>query len=275
MCVSVCVCMCACVCVCVQPSVQRSDMISLKSRMPNYGLQRYQWLTHTWNSFQTEVRGLTHTHTHTHMQIPCGHVTYVLTGVCLPVDSLNAAGWSTSLIGWRWQRWSGHLIPAAPIHIQDVLATPTTTTSVISTKRWDSASLIGGDTSESAVVLSSHRCFVFRYLFGVRLCLSFFTPCKWSAKQTLQGVNSQTLPGIVETEPAGGCGEAVGLQNFISSSTEQQECGKQWIRLAKQGGLNVPPQSDEECMWLITWSGSGAALSWLPGPAPQALHHML
>ncbi|XP_069580252.1 tetraspanin-12 isoform X2 [Brachyistius frenatus] len=38
------------------PSVQRSDMISLKSRMPNYGLQRYQWLTHTWNSFQTEFQ---------------------------------------------------------------------------------------------------------------------------------------------------------------------------------------------------------------------------
>ncbi|XP_029351026.1 tetraspanin-12 isoform X2 [Echeneis naucrates] len=38
------------------PSVQRSDMISLKSRMPNYGLQRYQWLTHTWNSFQTEFK---------------------------------------------------------------------------------------------------------------------------------------------------------------------------------------------------------------------------
>ncbi|KAF7653266.1 hypothetical protein LDENG_00085120 [Lucifuga dentata] len=37
-----------------QPAVQRSDMISLKSRMPNYGLQRYQWLTHTWNTFQTE-----------------------------------------------------------------------------------------------------------------------------------------------------------------------------------------------------------------------------
>lgn len=49
----------SCVMVCVlglQPSVQRSDMISLKSRMPNYGLQRYQWLTHAWNSFQTEVR---------------------------------------------------------------------------------------------------------------------------------------------------------------------------------------------------------------------------
>lgn len=39
-----------------KPSVQRSDMISLKSRMPNYGLQRYQWLTHTWNSFQTEYK---------------------------------------------------------------------------------------------------------------------------------------------------------------------------------------------------------------------------
>ncbi|XP_034434206.1 tetraspanin-12 [Hippoglossus hippoglossus] len=39
-----------------QPSVQRSDMISLKSRMSNYGLQRYQWLTHTWNSFQTQFK---------------------------------------------------------------------------------------------------------------------------------------------------------------------------------------------------------------------------
>ncbi|CAN9508351.1 unnamed protein product [Ophioblennius macclurei] len=39
-----------------EPSVQRSDMISLKSRMQNYGLQRYQWLTHTWNSFQTEFQ---------------------------------------------------------------------------------------------------------------------------------------------------------------------------------------------------------------------------
>ncbi|KAI3366322.1 hypothetical protein L3Q82_000435 [Scortum barcoo] len=41
---------------CVYRPVQRSDMISLKSRMPNYGLQRYQWLTHTWNSFQTEFK---------------------------------------------------------------------------------------------------------------------------------------------------------------------------------------------------------------------------
>lgn len=39
-----------------QPMVQRSDMISLKSRMPHFGLQRYQWLTHAWNSLQTEVR---------------------------------------------------------------------------------------------------------------------------------------------------------------------------------------------------------------------------
>lgn len=39
-----------------EPSVQRSDMISLKSRMQNFGLQRYQWLTHTWNSFQTEFK---------------------------------------------------------------------------------------------------------------------------------------------------------------------------------------------------------------------------
>lgn len=54
-------------CVCVQVAVQRSDMISLKSRMSNFGLQRYQWLTHTWNSFQTQVRQTeVHTHTHTH-----------------------------------------------------------------------------------------------------------------------------------------------------------------------------------------------------------------
>ncbi|KAJ8006695.1 hypothetical protein DPEC_G00109890 [Dallia pectoralis] len=39
-----------------EPSVQRSDMISLKSRMPNYGLQRYQWLTYAWNTFQTEFK---------------------------------------------------------------------------------------------------------------------------------------------------------------------------------------------------------------------------
>ncbi|XP_034019282.1 LOW QUALITY PROTEIN: tetraspanin-12 [Thalassophryne amazonica] len=39
-----------------EPSVQRSDMISLKSRMTNYGLQRHQWLTHTWNTFQTEFK---------------------------------------------------------------------------------------------------------------------------------------------------------------------------------------------------------------------------
>uniref|UniRef100_A0A3Q2GFD4 Tetraspanin 12 n=1 Tax=Cyprinodon variegatus TaxID=28743 RepID=A0A3Q2GFD4_CYPVA len=38
------------------PSVQRADMISLKFRMPNYGLQRYQWLTHTWDSFQTQFK---------------------------------------------------------------------------------------------------------------------------------------------------------------------------------------------------------------------------
>ncbi|KAM4523885.1 tetraspanin-12 [Fundulus diaphanus] len=39
-----------------EPSVQRADMISLKFRMPNYGLQRYQWLTHTWDSFQTQFK---------------------------------------------------------------------------------------------------------------------------------------------------------------------------------------------------------------------------
>ncbi|XP_041934154.1 tetraspanin-12 isoform X1 [Alosa sapidissima] len=39
-----------------EPAVQRADMISLKSRMPNYGLQRYQWLTHAWNAFQSEFK---------------------------------------------------------------------------------------------------------------------------------------------------------------------------------------------------------------------------
>ncbi|XP_037099655.1 tetraspanin-12 isoform X2 [Syngnathus acus] len=37
-----------------QPPVQRSDMISLKFRMSNFGLGQHQWLTHTWNVFQTE-----------------------------------------------------------------------------------------------------------------------------------------------------------------------------------------------------------------------------
>lgn len=31
-------------------------MISLKSRMPHFGLQRYQWLTHAWNALQTELK---------------------------------------------------------------------------------------------------------------------------------------------------------------------------------------------------------------------------
>ncbi|XP_054876668.1 tetraspanin-12 isoform X2 [Poeciliopsis prolifica] len=39
-----------------EPSVQRADMISLKSRMPDYSLQRDQWLTHTWDSFQTQFQ---------------------------------------------------------------------------------------------------------------------------------------------------------------------------------------------------------------------------
>ncbi|TRY79004.1 hypothetical protein DNTS_022210 [Danionella cerebrum] len=39
-----------------EPMVQRSDMISLKSRMPQFGLQRYQWLTHAWNTLQTELK---------------------------------------------------------------------------------------------------------------------------------------------------------------------------------------------------------------------------
>ncbi|XP_061662584.1 tetraspanin-12 isoform X2 [Syngnathoides biaculeatus] len=37
-----------------QPHVQRSDMISLKFRMSNFGLRQHQWLTHTWNTFQTQ-----------------------------------------------------------------------------------------------------------------------------------------------------------------------------------------------------------------------------
>nr|XP_033814990.1 tetraspanin-12 isoform X3 [Geotrypetes seraphini] len=36
--------------------VQWSDMVSLKARMPNYGLPRYQWLTHAWNFFQREFK---------------------------------------------------------------------------------------------------------------------------------------------------------------------------------------------------------------------------
>ncbi|XP_056429802.1 tetraspanin-12 isoform X4 [Hyla sarda] len=40
----------------LQAVIQWSDMISLKSRMPNYGLPRYQWLTNAWNFFQREFR---------------------------------------------------------------------------------------------------------------------------------------------------------------------------------------------------------------------------
>ncbi|KAM9029531.1 tetraspanin-12 isoform 5-T8 [Ara ararauna] len=36
--------------------VQWSDMITLKARMTNYGLPRYQWLTHAWNFFQREFK---------------------------------------------------------------------------------------------------------------------------------------------------------------------------------------------------------------------------
>uniref|UniRef100_A0A3P9H151 Tetraspanin n=1 Tax=Oryzias latipes TaxID=8090 RepID=A0A3P9H151_ORYLA len=39
-----------------EPSVQRSDMISLKPRLHNFGLQHHQWLTNTWNHFQTEFQ---------------------------------------------------------------------------------------------------------------------------------------------------------------------------------------------------------------------------
>ncbi|XP_077566129.1 tetraspanin-12 isoform X1 [Stigmatopora nigra] len=37
-----------------QPPLQRSDILSLKFRMANFGLRQHQWLTHTWNTFQTE-----------------------------------------------------------------------------------------------------------------------------------------------------------------------------------------------------------------------------
>ncbi|KAJ8261682.1 hypothetical protein GJAV_G00157140 [Gymnothorax javanicus] len=39
-----------------EPQFLRSDMISLKSRMTNYGLPRYQWLTQSWNFFQSEFK---------------------------------------------------------------------------------------------------------------------------------------------------------------------------------------------------------------------------
>ncbi|XP_064278371.1 tetraspanin-12 isoform X1 [Passer domesticus] len=39
-----------------QVPVQWSDMITLKARMTNYGLPRYQWLTHAWNFFQREFK---------------------------------------------------------------------------------------------------------------------------------------------------------------------------------------------------------------------------
>lgn len=36
--------------------VQWSDMLTLQSRMTNYGLPRYQWLTNAWNFFQREFK---------------------------------------------------------------------------------------------------------------------------------------------------------------------------------------------------------------------------
>ncbi|XP_061920651.1 tetraspanin-12 [Entelurus aequoreus] len=39
-----------------QPPVHRSDMISLKFRMSNFGHHHHQWLTHTWDTFQTEFK---------------------------------------------------------------------------------------------------------------------------------------------------------------------------------------------------------------------------
>ncbi|XP_061815669.1 tetraspanin-12 isoform X2 [Nerophis lumbriciformis] len=38
------------------PPVHRSDMISLKFRMSNFGHHHHQWLTHTWDTFQTEFK---------------------------------------------------------------------------------------------------------------------------------------------------------------------------------------------------------------------------
>ncbi|XP_041071982.1 tetraspanin-12 isoform X2 [Carcharodon carcharias] len=38
-------------------SIQRSDMLGLKTRMSHYGMARYQWLTHAWNFFQREGCG--------------------------------------------------------------------------------------------------------------------------------------------------------------------------------------------------------------------------
>ncbi|XP_038635974.1 tetraspanin-12 isoform X2 [Scyliorhinus canicula] len=37
-------------------SIQRSDVLGLKTRMSHYGLARYQWLTHAWNFFQREFK---------------------------------------------------------------------------------------------------------------------------------------------------------------------------------------------------------------------------
>ncbi|XP_066489867.1 tetraspanin-12 isoform X2 [Tiliqua scincoides] len=36
--------------------VQWADMVTLKARMINYGVPRYQWLTHAWNFFQREFK---------------------------------------------------------------------------------------------------------------------------------------------------------------------------------------------------------------------------
>ncbi|XP_043565541.1 tetraspanin-12 isoform X2 [Chiloscyllium plagiosum] len=37
-------------------SIQRSDVLELKTRMSHYGMARYQWLTHAWNFFQKEFK---------------------------------------------------------------------------------------------------------------------------------------------------------------------------------------------------------------------------
>ncbi|XP_078075972.1 tetraspanin-12 isoform X2 [Mustelus asterias] len=37
-------------------SIQRSDLLGLKTRMSHYGTARYQWLTHAWNFFQREFK---------------------------------------------------------------------------------------------------------------------------------------------------------------------------------------------------------------------------
>lgn len=44
---------------------------------------------------------------------------------------------------------------------------------------------------------------------------------RWSALQTLEGMNSRPPLGTIEAEPTGGCGEVVGLQNLKSSKQQR------------------------------------------------------